>query len=210
MNTVITIPRLPQPHKGYIQRFVRRIVAATAVRRALLAVPILALALFFTGSAHASTVAAATSTDRATVARLAYPIPPQGLPHDWVQRGSGYFRGSDRQDLLHYQVQLNAVAPNAVEFRLEGHDRCLWGKTLVMPDGEGSSWDIHMDPSQGVFDAQNGLWAHQVHNGQRLKLWKAGFLGFYYKVIEIGDLGALQPGTRVVFTWIKDSDTCGA
>jgi hypothetical protein len=163
-----------------------------------------------TGVAHATAAEAATPPLTHSAVVRANPTPPQGLPSDWVQKGSGYFRTADSQDLLHYEVVLNAASPAVVDFRLQGYDRCLWGKTLVMPDGLGSSWDIHIDPSRGVYEDQNGLWAHQVHNGQHLQLWKAGTLGFQYKVLEIGDLGALQPGTRVVFTWLKDSSSCGA
>jgi hypothetical protein len=134
--------------------------------------------------------------------------PTQGLPIDWVVRGSGQFETSDPVDLLEYQVVSNAVPQSVVEFRLESSKRCHWGKTLVMPDGQGRSWPIHIDPSRGIFSASDSLWAGQVHNGQHLELWKAGFLGFEYHVLDIGDLGPIQPGSRVVFTWLRDSRTC--
>jgi hypothetical protein len=135
--------------------------------------------------------------------------PTDGLPSDWVSRGSGQFETSDPQDLLSYQVEIGAVDQSVVEFRLQATRRCLWGKTLVMPDGKGSSWDININPAAGRFSATNGLWAHQVRNGQNLELWKAGTFGIYYKVLEIGDLGALPAGSRVVFTWLRDSWSCG-
>ena len=142
----------------------------------------------------------------AGVARAAPPT--QGLPANWVALGSGQFETADPVDLLEYRVELNAVDPAVVEFRLESFRRCHWGKTLVMPDGLGSQWDINIGPSRGTFAASNGLWAQQVKNGQSLQLWKAGWWGFKYKVLDIGNLGAIPPGSRVVFTWLRDSGNC--
>lgn len=210
MNTSIAAFPLSQPHQGSIKQFVRRLLATTTIRGVLLFIPVFAAALILPGGAHASTAAAATPGYPAAAAGPVDPTPTQGLPPDWVSKGSGFFRTSDPQDLLYYEVQLNVTSPAVVDFRLQAYDRCLWSKTLVMPDGLGSSWPIRINPSRGRFADQNGLWAHQVGNGQRLELWKAGFLGWEYKVLDIGDLGALQPGTRVVFTWLKDSATCGA
>jgi hypothetical protein len=175
----------------------------TILRRAprLTASAILTAALFAgTAVAHASpssasTSAAAATAQSASVAARNHEVPPHGLPEDWVAKGSGYFRTNDSQDLLRYEVRKNAVPKEVVDFRLQGFNRCLWRKVLVMPDGEGSQWDIVIDPSKGRFSARNGLWAHQVRNGQSLELWKAGFVGFMYKALEISDLGALEPGS---------------
>ncbi|MFC8193146.1 hypothetical protein ACFUMH_15940 [Cellulomonas sp. NPDC057328] len=129
-----------------------------------------------------------------------------GLPTDWVARGSGMFTTADRNDVLVYEVRRNQpdVPADEVRFRLTATDTRLWWKTLAMPDGEGNRWDLHVNPSAGRFHANNGLWAHQVRNGQSLELWKAGVLNTGRKVLEIGDLESLPGGSRVVFTWIRD------
>jgi hypothetical protein len=127
-----------------------------------------------------------------------------GLAADWPTRASGRFTTEDAPDLIEYRIEPNAVAADVVEFRLESHNSNHWGKTLVMPDGEGNQWDIHIDPSQGSFSAANGLWASQVKNGQHLALWKAKQFGIMHWVLDIGGLENLQPGGRVVFTWLQD------
>ena len=135
-----------------------------------------------------------------------WPVPPPsvGVPEKWVALGRGQFSTNDAADLLEWEIQSNAVGMDVVEFQLEASTPALWRKVLVMPDGQGSRWDIVIDPSQGTFSARNGLWANQVQNGQRLELWKAKTLGFMSQVLSIGNLGALQPGTRVVFRWLQD------
>jgi hypothetical protein len=97
------------------------------------------------------------------------------------------------------------VRQSVVEFQLEDWNRRHWGKTIVMPDGEGGEWDIAVDASQGRHRASNGLWAHQVHNGQHLRFYKAGGFGIMVHVMDLGGIERLQPGTRVVFRWMKDS-----
>lgn len=165
-----------------------------------------ALLLGTAGTAPAALSAKALTPGTASAAEAASPT--QGLPSDWVARGSGQFETSDPVDLLEYRIVEDAVPPDVVDFRLESGKRCHWGKTLVMPDGQGSQWDININPGAGTFSNQSGLWANQVHNGQSLQLWKAGTFGIYYRVLDIRDLGALKPGSLVVFTWLKDSGGC--
>jgi hypothetical protein len=136
------------------------------------------------------------------------PRPPNiGLPADWATRPSGRFRTEDAPDLIEYQIEPNAVGSDAVEFRLESHNSNHWRKVLVIRDGEGGQWDITIDPSQGSFSASNGLWAHQVKYGQQFSLWKAKQLGINHWVLDFGGLENLQPGSRVVFTWLQDRPT---
>jgi hypothetical protein len=127
-----------------------------------------------------------------------------GLPADWATRASGRFKTEDAPDLIEYRIELNAIGSDAVEFQLASHNFRQWGKTLVMPDGDGNQWDIHIDPSQGIFSASNGLWAHQAKNGQHLSLWKAKQFGIMHWVLDIGGLENIQPGSRVIFTWLQD------
>ncbi|MGW4056963.1 hypothetical protein ACWEGE_01720 [Amycolatopsis sp. NPDC004747] len=171
--------------------------------------PTLAIAALLSAGACLTTAGTAQASAVAEPeVHVAAAVPAQGLPVDWVARGSGQFGTADALDLLEYTVELNAVPQEVVEFRLTSSNRCHWGKTLVMPDGLGSSWDIHIDPSQGIYSDSNGLWAQQVHNHQHLTLLKAGFLGVYYQVLVVGDLDAILPGSRVTFRWLTDSRIC--
>jgi hypothetical protein len=165
-----------------------------------------ALLLGVAGMANAAPSATVLAPGIADAVKVASPT--QGLPSDWVVRGSGQFETSDPVDLLEYRVVENVVSSAVVGFRLESGKRCHWGKTLIMPDGQGSQWPIHIDPSRGTFSDEDYLWANQVHNGQSLELWKAGTFGIGYRVLDIGSLGALKPGSLVVFTWLKDSGSC--
>lgn len=130
--------------------------------------------------------------------------PGIGLPADWVNRGSGQFRTEDSADLVEYRIEPNAVGSDVVEFRLEANNPRMWRKVLVIRDDAGGRWDIAIDPSQGTTSAVNGLWAHQVHGGQTFSLWKAKQLGMMTWVLDFGNLESLQPGSRVVFSWLLD------
>jgi hypothetical protein len=135
--------------------------------------------------------------------------PQVGLPRDWVARGSGRFGTSDPQDLLAYRIETMQVPQDEVHFRIESFNRRIWAKTLVVPDGLGSRMELKVNPGAGEFSDEGTLAADEVENGQVLELWKAGFLGGQYKVLDIGDLDALKPGTVVIFTWLRDTGTCG-
>ena len=126
-----------------------------------------------------------------------------GLGQGWANQPSGTFGTEDPADHISYVVQKNAVPADVVEFRLViGHTSTGWAKAIIMPDGEGSQWVIKAR-GRGA-SATNGLWAHQVKNGQVLTFRKPGFLGIWKDTIEIGYLEDLDPGDRVVFTWNKD------
>jgi hypothetical protein len=126
-----------------------------------------------------------------------------GLGEGWANQSSGSFGTEDSADLIDYLVQKNAVAQAVVEFSLViGHTTSGWGKAIIMPDGLGSSWVITAQ-GRGA-SATNGLWADQVKNGQVLTFRKPKGFGIWYDVIDIGFLGDLDPGDRVVFTWRHD------
>ena len=71
-----------------------------------------------------------------------------------------------------------------------------------MPDGEGSEWEIKATGGHGG-EARNGLWAHQVHNGQQLRFNKPKELGIWYTVATVGWLYDLRGGDRCTFTWLR-------
>lgn len=126
-----------------------------------------------------------------------------GLGPGWANLPSGSFGTEDPDDHISYEVQKNAVPDDVVEFRLVvGHTSSGWAKAIIMPDGEGSQWVIEAQ-GRGA-SATNGLWAHQVKNGQVLTFRKPGFWGLWGDAIQIGYLADLDPGDRVVFTWNKD------
>ncbi|MFE9771020.1 hypothetical protein ACFYOV_04925 [Streptomyces sp. NPDC005931] len=131
------------------------------------------------------------------------PLEKIGLPPDWAKRSSGKFRTEDSSDLLSYDIQPNAVGSDAVEFKLTAQRADMWWKTLVLRDGEGGSWNITIDPSGGVMEAHNGLWAHQVNNGQALSLYKPKQFGLSTWVLDILHLENLTAGRRVTFTWLQ-------
>jgi hypothetical protein len=126
-----------------------------------------------------------------------------GLGEGWANLPSGFFGTEDSADLIGYVVQKNAVPPQVVEFSLViGHTSSGWAKAIIMPDGLGSQWEIRAQ-GRGA-SATNGLWADQVQNGQVLTFRKPKFLHIWTDVIQIGFLGDLDPGDRVVFTWRRD------
>jgi hypothetical protein len=129
-----------------------------------------------------------------------------GLGPGWANQPSGSFGTEDPADHISYVVQKDAVGAEAVEFRLViGHTSSGRAKAIIMPDGEpggGSQWVIEAQ-GRGA-SATNGLWAHQVKNGQVLTFRKPGFLNIWSDAIQIGYLEDLDPGDRVVFTWNKD------
>lgn len=106
--------------------------------------------------------------------------------------------------MIDYVVQRNAAAPDVVEFSLViGHTSSGWAKAIIMPDGQGSQWEILAQGRGG--SSSNGLWADQVRNGQVLTFRKpTPPFGIWFDVIQIGFLGDLDPGDRVVFTWRTD------
>jgi hypothetical protein len=126
-----------------------------------------------------------------------------GLGEGWANLPGGVFATEDPPDLIDYQVQKNAVPPDVVEFSLViGHTSSGWAKAIIMPDGLGSQWEIIAQGRGG--SASNGLWADQVRNGQVLTFRKPKMWGIWTDVIQIGFLGDLDPGDRVVFTWRRD------
>jgi hypothetical protein len=101
-------------------------------------------------------------------------------------------------------VEPNAVSPAAVEFVLSSG--LSWYKSINVPDGGGSSWEIYTGfflPVSRTSD-RVALWAGQVHNGQVLTFSKAKFLGAHWPIYTLGNLDFLSPGSRVTFTWTRD------
>lgn len=105
-------------------------------------------------------------------------------------------------DVIETFVEHGAVGNDTVEFVLQLGGDVTWRKVVNMPDGEGSNWDIVAEGRGG--SGRNGLWAHQVNNGQSLTLSKAKFLGVMTVVYSLGDLANLIGGDRVTLKWIKD------
>lgn len=132
--------------------------------------------------------------------------PPDPGPvggYRWSDRDTGTIYTEDGADLINWTISRGAVDPQAVEFWLELDPASTgWRKTINMPDGLGSSWDIVAD-GRGT-SAYNALWADQVHNGQTLTFRKAKFLGVMWDVLGLGDLAGIRAGDRVTFRWMKD------
>jgi hypothetical protein len=127
-----------------------------------------------------------------------------GPGRNWVAALGGQFMTEDRADLVAFRVDRGVSSPQVVDFAIEATNPGMWRKVLVMPDGQGSQWDITIDPSQGTSAASNGLWAGQVKNGQSLSFWKAKGFGVNAWVLDLGHLENLPPGSKVTFTWLQD------
>lgn len=116
---------------------------------------------------------------------------------------NGSFATEDAADLITYEVQKKAVGDDVVEFGLViGHTSSGWAKAIIMPDGEGNQFIIQAQ-GRGA-SASNGLYMHQTKKGQVLTFRKPKGFGIWFDVIQIGYLGDLDPGDRVVFTWQRD------
>lgn len=112
-------------------------------------------------------------------------------------------------DVIQASVTLDAVSADNVEFVLTSGPRVHAWKGLRVSDGEEpeTSWLIETDGDKKSDSIT--LWAQQVHNGQALVFhhWHGGVLGIgagkrvHYR---LGDLGWIQPGSRVAFTWLRD------
>jgi hypothetical protein len=123
---------------------------------------------------------------------------------DWAAQPAGQFGTNDPWDTISYNINHGAVGVDVVEFVLViGSQSSGWDKSLFMPDGEGSEWEIKATGGAGG-SARNGLWAHQVQNGQQLRFHKPKELGIWHQVLALGGLYHLVGGDRCTFTWLKD------
>ncbi|KAA0930446.1 hypothetical protein [Streptomyces apricus] len=126
-----------------------------------------------------------------------------GLGPGWADLPNGSFGTEDAADLITYEVQKKAVGDDVVEFTLViSYTSSGWSKAIIMPDGEGNDFIIQAQ-GRGA-SASNGLYLHQTKKGQVLTFRKPKAFGIWYDVIQIGYLGNLDPGDRVVFTWQRD------
>ena len=129
-----------------------------------------------------------------------------GMFEEWRQ---AYFRGGYRCNFpgnhaILVSIEENAIGPDAAEFVLQSAPWISWWKQLILRDGEGNSWTL--ETKNDMRDARNGLWAHQLHNGQNLDFWAGGFLGFGRHVATLSNLERLPPGSRITFRWVQDWD----
>jgi hypothetical protein len=108
--------------------------------------------------------------------------------------------GSTEGDVIETHVE-NSGDPNTVVFRLRNECPSRWDKGLVLRDGLGGEWFLKATPFN---QAENGLWADQVRNGQPLTFWKPKFLGAWAEIFSISHLERLAPGAVVTFTWKQD------
>ena len=106
-------------------------------------------------------------------------------------------------DLINVSIEPNAASVDAVEFVLETPTRVNWWKGILVPDGEGSNWEIWTENNRQ--QDRVALYAHQVRNSQQLEFRKAKFVGVHTGMYLLGGLERLDPGTRVTFRWVQDS-----
>jgi len=108
--------------------------------------------------------------------------------------------GSSEGDNIQTHID-HSGDPKTVVFRLSNQSPQGWSKAFVLRDGLGSQWWVE---AKGFSQAENGLWADQVHNGQPITFWKPKFLGQWTEIFSISHLDQLTPGSIVTFTWSKD------
>jgi hypothetical protein len=129
-----------------------------------------------------------------------------GMIEEWHQ---AYLRRAYRcafsgNHAIAVSIERDAVAPDAVEFVLQSAPWITWWKQVVVPNGLGGRFIL--ETKNDKHEDRNGLWAHEVHNGQRLDFWAGGFLGFGRWVGSLGNLERLPPGSRITFRWVQDWD----
>jgi hypothetical protein len=108
--------------------------------------------------------------------------------------------GSTEGDVIETHID-HGGDPNTVVFRLNNQSPEGWDKALVLRDGLGGQWWIQ---AKGFGQAENGLWADQVRNGQPIDFWKPKFLGQWTDIFSVRGLERLAPGSVVTFTWKND------
>lgn len=118
---------------------------------------------------------------------------------DWSANGDDVI-GSTEGDVIETHID-NGGDPKTVVFRLNNQAPSGWDKALMLRDGLGSQFWIQ---AKGFSQAENGLWADQVRNGQPVNFWKPKFLGQWADIFAVYGLERLQPGSVVTFTWKKD------
>lgn len=120
----------------------------------------------------------------------------------WSQVDSGTLHTNDCVDSIEFTIEHGVVPADEVRFSLVLAGNVTWKKSVNMPDGEGNDWNIVSEGANA--QSENGLWSHQVNNGQVLTFYKAKFLGAMTSVLTLGDLHNLRGGDRVTFRWAKD------
>jgi hypothetical protein len=108
--------------------------------------------------------------------------------------------GSSEGDVIETHIDHNGD-PKTVVFRLNNQSPEGWDKAIVLRDGLGNEFWVQ---AKGFSQAENGLWADQVRNGQPINFWKPKFLGQWTDIFALRGLEQLQPGSVVTFTWTKD------
>jgi hypothetical protein len=108
--------------------------------------------------------------------------------------------GSTEGDIIETLVEQNGD-PQTVVFRLRNQCESGWEKAFLLRDGLGGEWFIK---APGFGQAQEGLWADQVRNGQALAFWKPKFAYLWKEIFSVRDLDKLAPGSVVTFTWVRD------
>jgi len=108
--------------------------------------------------------------------------------------------GSSEGDVIETHID-NGGDPKTVVFRLNNQSPEGWDKALVLRDGLGGQFWVQ---AKGFSQAENGLWADQVGNGQPIDFWKPKFGGIWTDIFAVRGLERLQPGSIVTFTWKND------
>jgi hypothetical protein len=127
-----------------------------------------------------------------------------GMIEEWRQAflRRAYRCGFPDNHAISVSIEQNAVSADAVEFVLQTAPWITWWKQIVIPNGLGGRFTL--ETKNDKHEDRNGLWAHELHNGQSLEFWAGGFFGLGRHVANLGNLHRLPPGSRITFRWVQD------
>lgn len=127
---------------------------------------------------------------------------------DWATKDDGVFV-SPGSDVVAWRIERGAIDPGVAVFRLENRvpegwppGTKAWDKAFILRDGLGGEWAVEAGANS---DAENGLYADQLTNGQSFTFRKPGLAGIWIDAFYIRGIENVEGGDRVTFTWVKDT-----
>ncbi|TQM43915.1 hypothetical protein [Pseudonocardia cypriaca] len=127
--------------------------------------------------------------------------------NDWATKDEGVLV-SPGGDVVTWRIERAVINPGVAVFRLENQvpdgwppGTPPWGKAFILRDGQGGEWAV---AAAGNSAAENGLYAHQLANGQSFTFRKPGTFGIWIDAFSISGIQNVNGGDRVTFTWVND------
>lgn len=108
--------------------------------------------------------------------------------------------GSTDGDVIEVHIEPIDNA-EVVVFVLNNQVPSGWDKAMVLRDGLGGEWWLQ---AKGHNRIESGLYSSQLGNGQHITFFKPKTFGHWTEMFSVNGLEQLQPGSRVIFTWVDD------